>query len=309
MPPTNPGSPMAGSIRMFRLAGITVHLHWTWLIVAAVELQYRADRYDSMAWNLAEYLALFGIVLMHEFGHALACRSVGGRADHIVLWPLGGVAFVAPPPRPGAVLWSIAAGPLVNVALVPLTIGAAVLAQAQGLDASNPSAFHFVGTLADINLLLLIFNLLPVYPLDGGQILQALLWFFIGRARSLMVVSVIGLVVGVGVIGVAAWKQDYWLVVIAVFVAWQSWIGFQRAGLLARAAAIPRHRDAACPSCGAHPPAAALWVCGHCRTQFDTFEHGAVCPGCGQRFPMTACPECHRASPIDRWFDAAERGG
>lgn len=308
MPPRPSGSPMAGSIRLFRLAGITVSLHWSWLIVAYILVQYRRDRYDSLAWNVAEYVALFGIVLLHEFGHALACRSVGGRADHIVLWPLGGVAFVAPPPRPGAVLWSIAAGPLVNVVLIPVTIGALLVARSQGLDASNPSAFRFVGALADINWVLLIFNLLPIYPLDGGQILQALLWFVIGRARSLLVVSVIGLLVGVGVVVTAAVAQDYWLVVMAVFVAWQSWIGFQRARLLARAAQIPRHAGFACPHCGAHPPAAPLWVCGNCRTQFDTFEHGGICPGCGQSFPVTACPDCHRSSPIDRWRDAAERG-
>src|SRR5213078_4291206 len=67
---------------------------------------------------------LFAIVLLHEFGHALACRQVGGRADRILLWPLGGVAFVDPPPRAGAMLWSIVAGPLVNVLLAPVTIGA-----------------------------------------------------------------------------------------------------------------------------------------------------------------------------------------
>ena len=62
-------------------------------------------------------------MLTHEFGHALACRSVGGTADNIMLWPLGGVAYVNPPQRPGATLWSIAAGPLVNVALaLPLTV-------------------------------------------------------------------------------------------------------------------------------------------------------------------------------------------
>ena len=57
---------------------------------------------------------------MHEFGHALACRQVGGKANQIMLWPLGGVAYVSPPQRPGAMLWSIAAGPLVNVVLVPV---------------------------------------------------------------------------------------------------------------------------------------------------------------------------------------------
>ena len=67
-----------------------------------------------------EYLALFLIVLTHEFGHQLACRSVGGKTHDIVLWLLGGVAYVSPPQRPGAQLWSIAAGPLVNVALIPV---------------------------------------------------------------------------------------------------------------------------------------------------------------------------------------------
>ena len=76
--------------------------------------------YSSITWNIIEYLSLFLIVMLHEFGHALACRQVGGEANRIVLWPLGGVAYVDPPPRPGATLWSIAAGPLVNVALLPI---------------------------------------------------------------------------------------------------------------------------------------------------------------------------------------------
>src|SRR4051794_35939783 len=115
---------LAGSWPIFKVAGIRVYLHWSWLLVAGLELRFRADRYASQVWNVAEYLTLFAIVLLHEFGHALACRQVGGRADEIVLWPLGGIAYVSPPPRPGALLWSIAAGPLVNVFLVPLTVGA-----------------------------------------------------------------------------------------------------------------------------------------------------------------------------------------
>ena len=95
-------------------------LHWSWFLVAAFEINSRAGRYTSVSWNICEYLALFLIVLMHEFGHALSCRQVGGQSNRIVLWPLGGVAYVDPPPRPGATLWSIAAGPLVNVALMPV---------------------------------------------------------------------------------------------------------------------------------------------------------------------------------------------
>src|SRR5437016_10121848 len=94
-----------------------------------VEIQGRAGKYGSLTWNVLEYLALFIIVLLHEFGHALACRQVGGKADQIVLWPLGGVAYVAPPQRPGATLWSIVAGPLVNVILAPILTIAALVAR------------------------------------------------------------------------------------------------------------------------------------------------------------------------------------
>src|SRR6476659_5636356 len=107
-----------GSFHLFRFAGIDLYLHWSWFVVGALEIENRASGYSSLTWNVLEYLALFVIVLLHEFGHSLACRQVGGKADQIVLWPLGGVAYVAPPPRPGATLWSIAAGPLVNLVLV-----------------------------------------------------------------------------------------------------------------------------------------------------------------------------------------------
>jgi Zn-dependent protease len=294
---------------MFRLAGISVYLHWSWFLVAAFELQYRTAAYTSRAWNVAEYLSLFAIVLLHEFGHALACRQVGGQANRIVLWPLGGVAFVSPPPRPGAWLWSIAAGPLVNVLLAPILVGAVILAALSGLGEANPDASHFIGAVAYMNLTLLVFNLLPVYPLDGGQILQSLLWFVIGRARSLLVVSVIGLLAGVGAVALAVVSQDVWLGVIAVFVAMRSWAGFGQARLLARVAAMPRRREAACPSCGTHPLVGDFWECARCHGPFDVFRHRGMCPDCGNTVSAIACPECQRAGPIAAWFepdDAAE---
>src|SRR5437879_5387777 len=117
--------------------------------------------------------------MLHEFGHALACRQVGGRADQIVLWPLGGVAYVDPPQRPGPMLWSIAAGPLVNVVLFPILLGACFLAGAAGWAKSFRDGYVFLLMVAVINKWLLLFNLLPIYPLDGGQIFRSLLWFVI----------------------------------------------------------------------------------------------------------------------------------
>jgi Zn-dependent protease len=127
---------MSGTIRLVQIAGINVYLHWSWFLLAVFEISGRGG-YSSKAWNALEYVALFGIVTLHEFGHALACRQVGGRADRIVLWPLGGVAYVSPPPRPGATLWSIAAGPLVNVVLIPI-LGLLLLLFAIRGDSSTP---------------------------------------------------------------------------------------------------------------------------------------------------------------------------
>ena len=109
-----------GSIRLFRIAGIDVFLHWSWFLVAVYEVQIWRSMFSSPVWAALLYIGLFVLVTMHEFGHALACRQVGGQANRIVLWPLGGIAFVNPPPRAGAMLWSIAAGPLVNLLLAPI---------------------------------------------------------------------------------------------------------------------------------------------------------------------------------------------
>src|SRR5437660_8716769 len=133
-----------GSIRLFRFSGIDVFLHWSWFVVAAYEINGRTRSYSSLTWNVLEYLALFLIVTLHDFGHALACRQVGGQANQIVLWPLGGVAYVAPPPRPGATLWSIAAGPLVNAGLFPLLTLLRVLSQSLHWAETMPNAYGFL---------------------------------------------------------------------------------------------------------------------------------------------------------------------
>src|SRR5438270_2640978 len=205
-----------GSIHLFRLFGVDVFLHWWWFLVAVYEIQSRAGQYSSITWNILEYLALFLIVLMHEFGHALACRQVGGRASQIVLWPLGGVAYVEPPQRPGATLWSIAAGPLVNVALIPILFAAVNVSHSVGMPGTD--IHKLLGMVSWINVGLLVFNILPIYPLDGGQILRSLLWFVVGRARSLMVATVLGLIGIVGFIGLALWRRDLWLGAIALFM-------------------------------------------------------------------------------------------
>lgn len=225
----------AGSIKLLRFAGIDIYLHWLWLIVAFYQIDQRRGSYSSLAWNVAEYLTLFLIVLLHEFGHAFATRQVGGTANTILLWPLGGVAYVSPPPRPGAELWSIAAGPLVNVALIiPLTILATVNQVPLFEPAASDSA-AFLRNIWWINFGLLIFNLLPVYPLDGGQILRSLLWFVIGPVRSLYAASIVGFI-GVAGLAALAWHwRSIWTGVIAFFVFQSCRRGWVQAQALAAA--------------------------------------------------------------------------
>jgi Zn-dependent protease len=235
---------MQGTIRLFKFSGIQVYLHFSWFLVAAYQLTQRLHNYRSPIFAVYEYLALFGIVLLHEFGHALACRHTGGTADHIVLWPLGGIAFVNPPRRPGAVLWSIAAGPLVNVVLVPVLSLLAFFAAQVGLADSAPDTLQLIGTIWSINLVLLIFNMLPVYPLDGGQILQALLWFPLGEIRSLQIASVIGLVGAVILAALALllkMMEPIWVAVMAFFLISRAIAGWQYAKALiaAEKAQIP----------------------------------------------------------------------
>src|ERR1044071_2390600 len=243
--PPSPSMPMKGALPIFRLAGIRVYLHFTWFIVAALDVTRFAHRYHNPIWAVFEYCALFGVVLLHEFGHAWACRQTGGQADTIVLWPLGGLAFVKPPARPGAYLWSMTAGPLVNVILFPLfTLFVFVLVKLHW-KTIHPDFYQFVVTVWFMNGVLLLFNLIPVYPLDGGQILRGLLWLKVGPIRSLKAASIIGFG---GAILFALWaiaSRSIWLGILAFFIFAQAPAGWRAAQNLAIEAEAAARRDAA----------------------------------------------------------------
>ena len=289
------------SLHLCRIAGVDLYVHWSWFLVAVFEIGTRGRSYSSPLWNVLEYLALFAIVLMHEFGHVLACRSTGGSADQIMLWPLGGVAYVKPPQRPGAILWSVAAGPLVNVTLVPVLLAAQFAANQLGWVDSWYDAYSFLWMLARINTWMLIFNLLPVYPLDGGQILRSLLWFGFGRARSLTIVSVLGFLGVAGFAALAFFQHSIWLGLIALYMGSNCLSGYKQAKVLAKLEKLPRRSGFSCPSCQTAPPIGPFWRCRGCGQGFDTFQTGAVCPYCASTFATTICLDCHEERPIGQW--------
>jgi len=156
-----------------------------------------------------------------------------------------------------------------------------------------------------INKMLLIFNLLPIYPLDGGKILWALLWFIVGPVRSLRAAAKIGIV---GVVGGVVWVTmrggDVWLYLICAFAAIQCFAGLQQARSMERTMQAPRRSDVKCPNCGQNPPVGAYWKCT-CGEAFDTFATMGTCPRCGTQHYVTACPDCRTASPLAAWYGPA----
>jgi hypothetical protein len=211
---------------------------------------------------------------------------------------------VNPPPRPGALLWSIAAGPLVNVLLVPVTIGLCALVRLCVLVLHwSPAALlpvgHFCFAVAAMNLILLVFNLLPIDPLDGGQILFALLWFVLGRARGLTVASVIGLVGAAAVLLLALAGQDVFLIAVTVFLGFQALKGLRQARILAWLQPAMDHLRRATSLIEQGRPAEAVAECDRAlalipegnRLRAAVQQQRAVALA-GLRAAATLCPGC-----------------
>jgi Zn-dependent protease len=297
-----------GAIRLFRLWGIDVFLHWSWLLLVLYELQSRRGTYQSQIWNLVELIAVFAIVLVHEFGHATACRSVGGIAKQILLWPFGGIAFVQPPMRPGAYLWTAVAGPLVNVVLIPVTYGLAFAAHSIGQVPAD--VVIFFDELIKINWILLIFNLLPIYPLDGGQILRNLLWFLLGPIKSLRAAAIVGIVgiVGVVLLFTLAGGGGVFLYIIGFLGVMQCLAALQQARMLEQNPELlqvgqepVRRPQVRCPACGKAAPIGPFWKCV-CGEPIDIFATMGTCPRCGRQHYVTSCPDCNQPSPVAAWY-------
>ncbi len=166
------------SLPIGRILGIDVRLHWTLLLYTAFQVAQFAGLGAPWYWWVVVLLAVPLSVLLHEFGHSLTARAVGGDSRDIILWAFGGIAWSVVPARALAHLLVAAGGPLVN--LILWGAGMALL-HAGWVDGTIGGVIAFV---AGINGMLLLFNLLPCYPMDGGRIARSLLWPLVGRAKA-----------------------------------------------------------------------------------------------------------------------------
>ncbi len=231
--PTERGAParsgLRGSLRVVRVAGIDIGIHWTFWLLIAFLVFYTISRGGSAA-DAAQLVvfvfALFVCVVLHELGHALMARRFGVRTRDITLLPIGGMARLERmPERPVHELLIAVAGPAVNVVIAGVLL-VLILALGIGLGTTPGQQTQkgvlpdmpFLWNLASVNIFLVLFNMLPAFPMDGGRVLRALLATQMSYARATDIAAKVGAVMAVLFVGLALFTGNLVLGLIAVFV-------------------------------------------------------------------------------------------
>lgn len=209
-------------MRVARIRGIDVRIHWSfWLLI--IFYLVSVSKTEGLAGGMmavAFVASIFFCVLLHEFGHAFAAQWYGIPTVDITLLPIGGVARLQRmPDKPSQELVVALAGPAVNVViagllLLPLTFGILASAAAPAFSLGT----NFVAQLLAVNIVLVLFNMLPVFPMDGGRVLRSLLAIRLGHLRATQIAARIGrwLALALGIW--AAVNANFLLVLLAVFI-------------------------------------------------------------------------------------------
>jgi Zn-dependent protease len=221
-------------IPLFSLLGIKVGLDFSWFILAILLVWSLASGYFPLVlpghetatyvWmGIVGAVGLFASIIFHEFAHALVARRYDLPIRHITLFIFGGVAEMEDEPRTSAAeFWMAIAGPIASFLLAGL-----FLVMAAGFDPQDPGPLAAViGYLAFINLIVAVFNLLPAFPLDGGRMLRAAVWWFTADfQRATRIAAATGsilafLLIALGVLNIVAGNfiGGVWLMLIGFFV-------------------------------------------------------------------------------------------
>jgi len=211
--------------KLGRFAGIEVYVHATFLLLIGwVGYNYWREYQDwsRVFIGILFILALFVCVVLHEYGHALTARKYGIKTRDITLYPIGGVARLERlPDRPIEELWVALAGPAVNVVIAALLI--AYLALTNGLTSITAMSLaqgSFFERLMAVNIYLVLFNLIPAFPMDGGRVLRALLALKLDYVQATQIAATIGQGIAL-LFGFIGLFTNSFLLFIALFV----WIG------------------------------------------------------------------------------------
>jgi Zn-dependent protease/predicted transcriptional regulator len=213
---------MKWSLKLGTYAGIGVYLHWTFVLLIGWIFVVHLGAGKTLTQALAGVgfiLALFLCVVLHEFGHALTAKRYGVRTQDITLLPIGGLARLERiPEKPMQEFWVALAGPAVNVAIAGvLLMSLFLLNQANQLLEVQWFQGRFLAQLMWVNLLLVGFNLLPAFPMDGGRVLRALLSTRLGRRRATAIAANIGQGMAI-LFGILGFFFNPFLIFIAIFI-------------------------------------------------------------------------------------------
>jgi len=225
---------MKASLRIASPAGIPLRVHWTFILIIAyvvgIQIYHGANAKQS-ALAAAFVLAVFACIVLHELGHALAARRYGIKTKDITLLPIGGVAKLQRmPQKPSQELVVAAAGPAVNVLvaalLTPIIAASIPLADIdqslQSQTQNNPGILPLQGPLflvqlAAVNIILVLFNMIPAFPMDGGRALRAILAMFTDRPTATEAAARLGQGFAV-FLAIAGFFINPILLIIAVFI-------------------------------------------------------------------------------------------
>lgn len=215
---------MKKSFRIGTASGIPLFLHWTFLLIPAYVLVSGALMGRPPLGVLADLTlvtVIFACVVLHELGHALAARRFGVQTKDIILMPIGGVARLERmPKRPRAELIVALAGPAVNVVIATVLLLITLpFIGLNGFVSPTSLATNLVGKTIAVNLAMIVFNMLPAFPMDGGRVLRALLSIRIGHLKATRIAANVGqtMAIVLGLAGLFVFNNPM-LIFIAGFV-------------------------------------------------------------------------------------------
>jgi len=220
-------SSVGGSFKIGRAFGIDVKVHWTFFLLLAFfgfTVYQRSGSFSSALVTVGIIVALFFCVLLHEYGHSLVAQRLGIELADITLLPIGGLArFKTLPERPWDEVKIAVAGPLVNVVLAPIFFGIALLLGDNLMTPANilegvQSAGQVFAYLGFINVALVVFNLIPAFPMDGGRVLRGLLATRLGPVRATDISSAVGQFFAAAFFLIGLLSGNFLLALIAVFI-------------------------------------------------------------------------------------------
>lgn len=219
---------MKGALHLGRIAGIKIEVHWTFTLlliwVVYLDIQ-RGGNLSSALLNITLVLLLFLCVVLHELGHALTARKFDIGTKQITLLPIGGVASLEKmPEKPQQELLVALAGPAVNLIIAMFLLLLVPLRTYLGMDAANLEALLSAPSLSTLliylliaNIMLVAFNLIPAFPMDGGRVLRALLAFKMSRTKATEIAATLGQTLAI-VFFVLGLLLNPFLVLIALFI-------------------------------------------------------------------------------------------